>query len=194
MLQPRPSLESQAEAEADAVVEAAAPAAGAAEALAESQAEAQAEADGVVEAAAPAAAAADEAPAESQAEAQAEADAVVEAAAPAAAAAEAPAPAPAAAAAAAAAVVRGDRAPAPRQLVWTDHLCSSCGQLIGQFKLAPCAGGRDPPTWFMRSREADGRFPQNGPGFVRRLASLVNEADIHSWIERRAQCRCRRGA
>lgn len=111
------------------------------------------------------------------------------AAAPPAAAAAAAEAAPAVPAAAAA-----DRAPAPKQLVWTDHFCSTCGQLVGQYKYAPCPGGRDPPTWFMRSRGIDGQFPQNGPNFVRRLATLVNEDDIHTWIERRAHCGCRRRA
>ena len=75
-------------------------------------------------------------------------------------------------------------------LFWTTVSCRQCGAEIGQFKLAPQPGSRDPPTWFMRCKNGNGAWAQNGPNFSRRQVSKVGESEdyVRQWIADRHSC------
>ena len=71
---------------------------------------------------------------------------------------------------------RGPRA-AGRGFVnqWEDVVCPECHKIVGQIKLDPAPGSRDPPTWYMRAADRNGIFPSKGPFFKRKVARLIGE-------------------
>ena len=75
---------------------------------------------------------------------------------------------------------------------WMDIKCATCNRVCGQLKKDPGPGDRDPPTWYMRVRNADGSWPSKGPQFRRRSVNTFGDSDVRSrkWIEDNKLC-CR---
>lgn len=85
---------------------------------------------------------------------------------------------------------RGGRGPnLDANLTWTCVACDQCGQqAVGQYKLDPCPGGRQ-PVWMMRVWDKSG-WPSQGPLHRVRRTSVVGESDSFAkkWIQENRQC------
>ena len=88
-----------------------------------------------------------------------------------------------------------DIAPRIPVLIWEDVRCPRCGRIAGQFKFAPGPqrrGEKDPPTWFMRVPNEQGKWTTSGSNFSRRQTHIVGESDRYpkEWIDKNRRC-CR---
>ena len=71
---------------------------------------------------------------------------------------------------------------------WKDVYCNHCRDLCGQYKLDPCPGGRDEPTWDIRVHDHSGCWPEKGPLKKRRLQGLATAEFPKQWITQNRTC------
>ena len=75
---------------------------------------------------------------------------------------------------------------------WEDVMCDTCHRVAGQIKLDPGPGNRDEPTWFMRVRDAGGKWGSKYPLFRRRVTNVIGQSDEgpRKWVQDTKSC-CR---
>ena len=76
-------------------------------------------------------------------------------------------------------------------LLWDVVLCNVCGNEAGQYKFEPAPGGRDGPSWIMRTKEPGTEdWAVRGVRFRTRRTSIVGNSPefAQTWCQQNRAC------